>query len=133
MKLAGLRPDAVELHPRPRSSDSLVQTVIPFILGMDPDELRGTDLFGHDHLYLLHCSSPVAGVRSNRQSGFARRDPRGSYQFAVYLVERPAIDADLDEPRPPSRARLPNPPSSELLSRLAPRKRRDKLMVHRAI
>src|SRR5882724_1369281 len=129
MKLDGLRPDPVELHPRPRPRDSLVHTVVPFILGMDPDELRGTDFLGRDDLQLLPGGRPVAGVRSNRQPGFARGDRRCSYQLAVYLIQRPAIDADLDEPRPPGLARLRNPPFRELRSRLAPRKRRDKLMV----
>ena len=63
--------------------DLLVQVVIPFILRMNPDELRGTDPLGSDDLQLLHSSSPVAGMRSNGQSGLTRGDCRGLYQLAV--------------------------------------------------
>src|SRR5260370_19630602 len=129
MELGRLRPDSVELDTRSRSCNLFVQAVVPFILGMNPDELRGTDVPGSDDLQLLHGGSPVAGMRGNRQSGLARGDHRGSDQLAVNLIERRAIDADLDEPRPPSLARLRNPSLREPLSRFAPCKRRDKLMV----
>src|SRR5450759_5826419 len=100
---------------------------------MNPDELRGADPLGSDDFQLLHGSSPVTRMRSNRQSGLARSDRRGSYQLAVKLIERPPIDADLNEPRPPSLTRLCHPPFCELRSRFTPRKRRHKLMVRCAV
>src|ERR1035437_2515216 len=133
MELRRLRPDPIELHPRPRSRDLLVQSVIRFILGMNPDELRGTDPLGSDDFQLLHGSSPVTGMRSYRQSGLARSDRRGSCQLAVQLIERRTIDADLNEPRPPSLARLCHPPFRELRSRFTARKGRHILMAGRAV
>jgi hypothetical protein len=35
-----------------------VQTVVPFILGMDPYKLRGTNLLGRDDLQLLTAAAP---------------------------------------------------------------------------
>src|SRR5215472_10034153 len=133
MKFDRLRPDPVEFHPRPRPRDLLVHIVVRFVLGMNPYELRGTDPLGSRDLQLLHRGSTVAGMRRNRQSGLTRCNGRGSYQLAVYLVQRPAIDADLNESWPPGHTRLCYPPFRELRGRFASRKGRDKFMVQGAI
>src|SRR6185295_10532877 len=72
VELYRLRPDAIKLYPSSRPRDLFVQFVIPFILGMNPDELRRTDLLVRDDLQLLDSGSAVTGMRRNRQSGLAR-------------------------------------------------------------
>ena len=62
MELDRLRSDAIELYPSPRPRGLFVQIVVPFVLGMNPDELRGTDLLVRDNLQLFHSGSAVTRV-----------------------------------------------------------------------
>src|SRR5450631_4386551 len=133
MELRRLRTESVERDPRPGARHLFVHTSIPFILRMNPNELYGTDLLTSDDFQLLHGRSPVAGVRSNRQSGLKRSDRRCSYQLAVEFIERSLIDANLDEPWPPGLTSLRHPAFRELGGRFISRKRRHKLMVRRAV
>src|SRR5687767_3780859 len=72
MKLGGFWGYAIELYPRAATRELLVDCMIPFILGMDPDEFCGSYPFGRDYCQLLQSGCAVARMRCNRQSGFAR-------------------------------------------------------------
>jgi quinoprotein glucose dehydrogenase len=89
--------DAIELDPGAGAGDLGVDFGIPFVLGVDPDEVIGGAFGFREDFELFEGGDAVAGVGGEGEAGFAAGEGGGADEVATDGRERAPVDTDLDE------------------------------------